>query len=170
MRKKFGFAMICSILLANCTPVSGPKDDATTVTFKSNKATEFVAGYQPVVVKITMKDSQDGLVADCKLDSSKYSASFTSPAKLNIPGYSKGAVNVELTCDYEGKKYAKTFAPVNLSQRARNNSAVAVGVLLCPICGVGMAVGNAAKKKKVDTQKNETAGEIYGFTKLVLQI
>ncbi len=170
MYNKIILAVVGSLFLTNCSPVKGAKEGATTVTFKSEEATGFVAGYQPVDIKVTKKGSEESLVADCKLDSTKYSASFQTPTKINVPGYSKGAVNVKLTCKYEDKEYAKTFAPVNLSKQARGKSAVAVGVLLCPICGVGMAVGQAAKKKKVDAKDNQTVGDIYGFTKLHLEI
>jgi hypothetical protein len=170
MYNKVFLTAIGLLFLTNCSPVSGAKDGATKVAFKSEEATGFVAGYQPVDIEVTKKNSEKSLLASCKLDSSKYSASFTTPAKVNIPGYSRGAVNVNVTCNYEGEEYSKSFAPVNLSKRARSNSAVAVGVLLCPICGVGMAVGNAAKKKKVDTKDNQTIGDIYGFTKLKLEI
>ena len=170
MYNKVFIAVIGSLVLTNCAPVKGAKEGAATVTFESETATGFVAGYQSVDITVMAKGSEESLVADCKLDSSKYSASFTTPTKVNVPGYSKDAVDVKLSCTYERKEYSKSFAPINLSKQACGRSAVVVGVLLCPICGVGMAVGNAAKKKKVDPQGNQIAGDIYGFVKLNLDI
>lgn len=68
-----------------------------------------------------------------------------------------------MSCSYEGETYSQAYAPSNLSRKARNDSAAAVGLLLCPICGIGMAIGNNANK-------NEREGDLMGFTKLVLEI
>lgn len=146
--------------LAACEPVKGPDADGITASFASESAKAFVAGYQPVKVSVTRND--DEVEANCKVTSSKYSTeSFAVPATVNLPAYSEGAVNVTLTCATEEGTNSVAFKPKNLSQEARNASAVGV-FLLCPVCGVGVAAANAAQSDKPN--------DVYGFTILKMKL
>jgi len=138
-------------LLAGCASTSGPDSDGVTVAFANEQSKAFVAGLQPVKVGLQREGESKKLAAQCNLKSSKYAAS------------SQGWVPATLTCTYEGQTYSKTFNPQNLSRKARNESAAAVGILLCPICGIGMAIGNSANK-------NTKANDIYGFDELTIKI
>ncbi|MFD1160213.1 hypothetical protein [Roseovarius aestuarii] len=155
--------VVGSLVLAACAPVSGPEADGVGVAFKGEAGKAFVAGLQPVPVSLKKQGEDEKLAADCVLDSSKYTATFKAPATVNVPAYSEGAVAAKLSCTYEDQTYSKNFAPVNLSKRSRNQSATAVGVLLCPICGIGMAAGNSRNK-------NQRDGDIYGFLKMDIEI
>ena len=144
--------------LSACAPVAGPDADGVNATFANENAQSFVAGFQPVKVSVTKDDRS--IPASCRITSTKYSAAFTAPATVNIPAYSKGAVDATLTCNSEEGEKAAKFKPVNLSKKARTGSAVGVAVL-CPICGLGVAAANAGKAKD---------NEIYGFTRMELKL
>ena len=75
-------------------------------------------------VEVTVTKSGDSVPANCEIKSSKYTAKFSAPATVNIPAYSKGAVNATLSCTTEDVTKAATFKPVNLSKKARTGSAV----------------------------------------------
>lgn len=159
MKNQFVAALAIGAMLSACAPVKGPEENGVSVAFKNDGAKEFVAGFQPV--KVTIEQGTDKEIAgQCKLHSSKYSASFAAPATVNVPAYSQGAVNATLSCDVEGEMHQVAFKPVNLSKRARNNSSLAVGLLLCPICGIGMAAGGAGEK----------TGDIFGFFEMKLKL
>lgn len=153
----------CLALLLGCSSTSNPDPKGTNVEFTGNQGKEFVASLNPTKVSLQRKGEKKKLAANCELTSSKYTASFTTPATVNIPAYSQGAVNATLTCNYNGETYSQIYAPTNLSRKSRNNSAAAVGILLCPICGIGMALGNASKKA-------DRTGDVFGFTELKLEI
>jgi len=133
------------------------------VSFANEQSKAFVAGLQPAKVGLEREGESKKLAAQCSVQSSKYAASFVPPAVVNIPVYSQGWVPATLTCTYEGETYTKSFTPENLSRKARNESAAAVGILLCPICGIGMAIGNSANK-------NTKANDIYGFDEMIIKI
>ena len=159
MQKILAKALVLSLVaVAACAPVKGADEKGVTATFAGENAQAFVAGYQPVEVKVTK--SGDSVPANCEITSSKYSAKFAAPATVNLPAYSKGAVNATLSCTTEDLTKAATFKPVNLSKKARTGSAVGVAVL-CPICGLGVAAANASKSKE---------NEIFGFNKMELKL
>lgn len=144
-------------LISGCAAVKEPDKKANTASFKGENGQAFVAGFQPANVSLIIGGKK--VDADCTIDSTKFVAMVHAPGKVNLPAYSHGAVNALLTCEYEGTKHSGTFEPINLSKQARSESSVAIGILLCPICGVGMAVGN---KKK--------SGDIFGFSKMELKV
>ena len=144
--------------IAACAPVQGPDEKAVTSTFANQEAMAFVAGYQPVEVKVTKNGRS--VPASCEIKSPKYTASIDAPGTVNLPAYSKGAVNATLSCTSEDVTKAAVFKPENLSKKARTGSAVGVAIL-CPICGLGVAAANASKSKE---------NEIYGFTKMELKL
>ena len=147
------------IAVAGCAPVSGPQSGAAQADFKSESAKAFVAGFQPAKVSVREKNSEDDIPANCRIESAKFQVAFLAPGKVNLPAYSDGAVPITMTCTVESETYQMQMNPVNLSKRARTNSAVGVG-LLCPVCGLGVAAGSAGEK----------AGDIYGFHKIELEI
>lgn len=151
--------VISTIALIGCSPVQGIDSNGVTTTFASESAKSFVAGFQPADVTVT-RNGED-VAAACDLTYSNYSANFEAPATVNIPAYSQGAVNVVLTCISDGETKSATYAPQNLSQKARTDSAVGVA-LLCPICGVGYAAANAGQNGQKDD-------DIYGFRKIELK-
>ena len=165
MKSRILAALSLGVVLSACAAVEGPEKNGVSIAFKNDGAKAFVAGFQPVEVKIEQSVDKD-VEGQCRLDSSKYSASFTAPATVNIPAYSQGAVNATLSCEVDGQTHAATFKPVNLSKRARNNSSLAVGILVCPICGLGMAVGDAIASEETGVKD----GDIYGFIKMDLKI
>lgn len=140
--------------VAACTPVKGPDSKGVTATFANEKAQAFVAGYQPAEVSV-LKNGKS-IPAAGEITSPKYSAKFYAPATVNIPAYSKVAVNATLSCTTEDVTKAATFKPENLSKKARTGSAVGV-TLLCPICSLGVAAANASKSKE---------NEIFGVSKM----
>ena len=151
--------MLAGLVVVGCSPVSSPQSGSPIARFKSESAKAFVAGFQPADVYLRKDGSNAKLSAQCTINSSKYNVSFQSPGKVNLPAYSEGAVNITLSCTHEGETYSKVFEPVNLSRRARSNSAIGVAIL-CPICGIGMAAGNPGEK----------VGDIFGFFELGLEI
>ena len=160
MNTKLPFIIFVStVALIGCAPVKGIDEKGITAVFTNESAKSFVAGFQPAEVSVT-RDGSD-LMASCELTSSKYAAKFTTPAIVNIPAYSQGAVNAVLTCTDEGETKSATFAPLNLSKKARTDSAVGVA-LLCPICGIGYAAANAP-------QSGQKSDDIYGFNKIELE-
>ncbi len=159
MKRLLPKALVLSLVaVAACAPVKGADEKGVTATFANENATAFVAGYQPVEVKVTKNG--DSVPANCEIRSSKYAAKFAAPATVNLPAYSKGAVNATLSCTTEEETKAVTYKPENLSKKARTGSAVGVAVL-CPICGLGVAAANASKSKE---------NEIFGFTKMELKL
>ena len=146
------------MLITACAPVKGPAEDGVSAGFKDKASQNFVAGMQPSNVKVTRGEKR--LPAACKVTFSKYeTASFQAPAKVNLHAYSKDAVNATLTCSFEDETKSVTFESKNLSVAARTGSAIGV-ILLCPICGLGVAAANAGTDKQND---------IYGFTDLKLE-
>ncbi len=146
-----------SLSVAACSTVEGPSDKAISVSFKNQAGSSYLAGYNPVPVRAAV--GKKSVPAICQITSANFeSPSFKSPAKVNLPAYSKGAQNVTLSCTYEEETKTVTVAPENLSAKARAGSAIGVA-LLCPICGVGVAAAGAAKNKDSD---------IYGFVQLDL--
>ncbi|MFY0618916.1 hypothetical protein [Shimia sp.] len=156
---KLPICVLLALALSACATVKGPSDKGITASFKNEPSTSFVAGYQPVNVRVSQEGK--GLEATCTIDSAKYSTEpFKTPATVNLPAYSQGAANVTLSCTYDGETMAKAFAPENLSKKARAGSAIGVAIL-CPICGVGVAAANSGRNKEND---------IYGFTKLEIEL
>lgn len=155
--------VVVAALLAACAPVATPDAPGQGVVFKSDASRSFVAGYAPVDVAITKNNTAVTTPVTCQIDSSKYATSVSAPATVSLPAYTQGAVPVRVVCTYEEKTYAATFEPVNLSKRARTESSIAVGVLLCPICGIAIAASNASNE-------NERVNDLYGFEKFELKL
>jgi hypothetical protein len=161
MQRWHQIALILScVAITACAPTKGADEKGTTVVFANEGAKAFVAGYQPV--QITVRNNGRNIRANCELKSSKFSANFTAPKVLNIPAYSQGAVNATLTCATADVTNSATFAPSNLSKKARASSAVGTA-LLCPICGIGVAIANSSKTKNA---KND----IFGFDVMELEL
>lgn len=159
MQRVLPKALVLSLVaIAACSPVKGVDDKGVTATFANENAQAFVAGYQPVEVKVSKNGNS--VPANCEITSSKYSAKFAAPATVNLPAYSKGAVDATLSCTAEDVTKAVRYKPENLSKKARTGSAVGVAIL-CPICGLGVAAANASKSKE---------NEIFGFTKMELKL
>lgn len=163
MYSKIISALSCVALLASCASVEGPDSNGVEIAFKNETGKQFVAGLQPTKVELKRGEEDRKLPAQCSLDSANYSATFTAPAVVNIPAYSQNAVAATLTCERDGETYSETFQPENLSRKSRNSSAAAVGILLCPICGIGMAIGNSSNN-------NKREGDIFGFSEMILEI
>lgn len=73
-----------------------------------------------------------------------------------MPSFGRETGPAKLTCTYNDETRSETYKPVNLSQGSRRGAALAVGVILCPICGTAMAVGNSGDK----------LGDAYGFDEM----
>ncbi|MEM8554316.1 MAG: hypothetical protein AAGF71_05750 [Pseudomonadota bacterium] len=144
-------------LVAGCSTVKGPSSQGVTAEFASPEASAFVAGFQPSKINVT----KDGVTipASCSIASEKFSVAFQAPNTVNLPAYSQGSVPVTLTCTYGEASQSMGVAPINLSKRARTNSAVGVA-LLCPICGIGVAAANAGSNKTND---------IFGFADMDME-
>lgn len=157
--KKIAAGALALAVLAACEPVKGPDADGITASFANESAKSFVAGYQPA--KVTVTQNGKAVDANCKVTSSKYStASFATPATVNLPAYSQGAVNATLTCTTEAETKSVAFKPKNLSQAARTGTTVGV-FILCPVCGLGVAAANAAQGEK--------SSDVFGFTELKME-
>ena len=157
--KKITIGLACALAISACAPVKGPTDKGITASFKNEASKSFVAGYQPAATYVS--DGDKRIDAICSVESDKFKTEpFETPTKVNLPAYSNGAVNVTLTCSYGEETVSKTFAPENLSAKARTGSAVGVAIL-CPICGVGVAAANSGRSKEND---------IYGFNKLEIKL
>lgn len=163
MRVSALIGALTAVVLAGCAPVTSPDSKGQTAAFKNETAKAFVAGYSPVEVVVSRNNTDLTTPTACKIDSAKYKAQFTAPATVNLPAYSAGAVPAKLICELDGKQYASTFNPINLSKRSRNQSSIGVGILLCPICGLAMAASNSANG-------NERENDIYGFAELKLEL
>ncbi|MEO1137981.1 MAG: hypothetical protein AAFW87_00860 [Pseudomonadota bacterium] len=142
------------------------------VEFNDRAIAQSVVGFRAINVWITKDDNQfqgsassssgaDPTVeAECTIKAKGYSAKFTSPAVVNMPSFGKETTSAKLNCNYAGTTISETLQPKNLSQGSRTGNAIAVGVLLCPVCGTAMAVGGAAEKD----------GDVYGFEDKTLKL
>ena len=148
------------------------KEDAVNVEFTNKAVAESVVGFRAVSISTVLKkagaqgsgNSQGGAPdtanADCKLASNGYSASFETPAVVSMPSFGRTTSPAKLTCTYNDKAFNKTYKAANLSQSKRTGNALGVGVVLCPICGVVMAVGNSGEKE----------GDAFGFEPMILEV
>lgn len=149
-----------------------PKEEALDVTFTDKKLAESVIGFRAARVTTVIGEGSSGgagsstiggeesVQANCKVQSDGYSAKFQTPAIVNMPSFGTSTKPAKLTCEYDGKSYSQTYEPSNLSADSRTGNALAVGIILCPICGVGMAAANSSPK----------SGDAYGFSVLKLKV
>ncbi|MFN3208798.1 MAG: hypothetical protein ACE369_07315 [Roseovarius sp.] len=149
------------------------KKDAVNVEFNDRAIAHSVLGFRatPVTTVLGLQErfagsaiSQPGgpevVKADCELQAEGYAAAFEAPATVNMPSFGRDTGPVKLTCTRNGKSYSQTYKRVNLSQGGRTGTALAVGILLCPICGTAVAVGNSGDK----------VGDVYGFDSMELVV
>jgi hypothetical protein len=96
----------------------------------------------------------------CKIREARYTASVTVPGKVSLPAYSKGALPIDVSCTFDGKTKQVRLEPENLSRVQRQSSNVGLAIL-CPVCGIGAAIGTSAKGANRE-------GDIYRFRKIAL--
>jgi len=186
MRKPIMAALCASLTLSACSATSDPEvekkkflkasgeENAVNVKFTNRSATKSVLGFRAINVMLTSGDQQfqgsaissadaGGPIegANCTIKGDGYSASFDTPAIVNMPSFGKETTSATITCTYDDDKtVTERVSPVNLSQKARTSGAVAVGLVLCTVCGVAMAAGGAGDK----------TGDAFGFQDINLKV
>ena len=175
MRSIITSVILCGILSA-CAQPNGASNETNNqdVTFTSESGKNFIAGFMPVIVQIVDEEdinshpaddieaAVDGnkFTGDCKIREARYTASVKAPGKISLPAYSKGALPIDVSCTFDGKTKQVRLQPENLSRLQRQSSNVGVAIL-CPICGIGAAIGTSAKGANRE-------GDIYGFRKITI--
>jgi len=160
--------LACSLLAACTQPTTTGKDD---VTFTKESGKNFIAGFMPVDVRVGVektianpqyenveKSKSEDSKGVCKIREARYTATVTAPGKVSLPAYSQGALPIDVTCTFDGKTKQVRLQPENLSRLQRQSSNVGVAIL-CPICGLGAAIGTSAKGANRE-------GDVYGFRKI----
>lgn len=122
---------------------------AASVTTVINGNADLRSGTEPSSVK-----------SDCRLTSRGYAASFRTPATVNLPSFGRDTPPVTLSCTYNDEDVTKSFKAENLSKSSRTGTALGVGVLLCPVCGVAAGIAGS----------NDKVGDAYGFSALQLVV
>lgn len=170
MRSIITSVFLCCILSACAQPNAASNQD---VTFTKESGKNFIAGFMPVIVQIAAIEdiahhANDDIeynqkaefTGDCKIREARYTASVKAPGKVSLPAYSKGALPIDVSCTFDGKTKQVRLEPENLSRLQRQSSNVGVAIL-CPICGIGAAIGTSAKGANRE-------GDIYGFRKIAI--
>ncbi len=151
-----------------------PEGDAVAVEFTDRKLANSVVGLRATSITAlrggslaeiggsgsSQSDAGTSVEAPCTLDGNGYHAEFTAPAVVNMPSFGSSTQSVKVSCEYNGETITRKFKPINLSSSSRTGAAVAVGVLLCPICGAAVAVNNGGAKQ----------GDAYGFENIVVKM
>ncbi len=142
-----------------------PAADGTNVTFTNAAAKQGVIGFVPTRVEtveqgagITLNSQEQSFAAACELNGDGFSATFKSPATINLPSYGDIEKPITLECSNRDKTRKQTYKVVNLSQKKRTGNAIAVGVLLSPLAG-GIMAGTGAAPKDQD---------VYGYSNMKL--
>jgi len=144
------------------------KGTAINVEFNDKNQASAVIGFRatPVRTVITSSDQTGNgknlknVSASCKLVGDGYAATVTTPASVNLPSFGKDMKPLVVSCTYKDKVFSETLPAVNLSKGSRDGAAVAVGVVLCPICGVATAVANGG----------ERGSDVFGFGDIQLNV
>ncbi len=115
-----------------------------------------------VRTRATGDDNRSGPFAGarCTLDNEYYSASFTTPAIIELPNYKQTSPDVTISCTDGTRSATRTAEIINLSARDRQTSAGATGGLIGSLVGAGL---NAA----MGDLENDTWG--YGNVSLFLR-
>jgi hypothetical protein len=166
MRSIITSVFLCGFLSA-CAQPNGASDQDVTFTKESGK--NFIAGFMPVDVQIVGEANTSSsaiaagvtkITGDCKIREARYTASVKAPGKVSLPAYSKGALPIDVSCTFDGKTKQIRLQPENLSRVQRQSSNVGLAIL-CPVCGIGAAIGTSAKGANRE-------GDIYGFRKIAI--
>jgi hypothetical protein len=171
MRSIITSVFLCGILSA-CTQPTGTSGQDVTFTKESGK--NFIAGYMPVDVQIVNETDANNHPADdvetsvtdekftgvCKIREARYTATVKVPGKVSLPAYSQGALPIDVSCTFNGKTKQVRLQPENLSRLQRQSSNVGVAIL-CPVCGLGAALGTSARGANRE-------GDVYGFRKIAI--
>ncbi|MEM8775351.1 MAG: hypothetical protein AAGF53_09970 [Pseudomonadota bacterium] len=145
-----------------------PNTEAVSVEFNDKSAAEKIVGFRAVPVGLVDEGSDpfssgsepENLAAECSIVSQGYSARVTAPATVNMPSFGRDTPPATVSCEYQGKTYSETFKARNLSKGSRTGSSLAVGILLCPICGVAAGIAGSGDK----------VGDAYGFEDLTVSV
>jgi hypothetical protein len=168
MRSIITSVFLCGILSA-CAQSNAASNETNDqdVTFTKESGKNFIAGFMPVDVQIvgeanTSSSAISGgvtkITGDCKIREARYTASVKAPGKVSLPAYSQGALPIDVSCTFDGKTKQVRLQPENLSRVQRQSSNVGFAIL-CPVCGIGAAIGTSAKGANRE-------GDIYGFRKI----
>ena len=168
MRSIITSVFLCGLLSA-CAQPNGASNENVTFTKESGK--NFIAGFMPVDVQIVKKDGKDTPFSDdsdrvesftgnCKIREARYTTSVSVPGKVSLPAYSQGALPIDVSCTFDGKTKQVRLQPENLSRLQRQSSNIGIA-LLCPVCGLGSAIGSSAKGANRE-------GDVYGFRKIII--
>lgn len=147
-----------------------PSEKAVNVVFTSKEQAEAVIGFRSTTViagtreadtsgSRTRNSTLDRVKADCKIVGDGYSATLVTPSFVNMPSFGPDTKPVKMTCTYDGNSKTQEYKAVNLSAGSRDSATLAVGIVLCPICGVAAAVAN----------NDDKAGDAYGFDLMELE-
>jgi len=130
--KKFAVAAAGLAALSACTP-SAPTN-LVDVNITSRSAQNVVA-YDTVEVRTRLRSSGGGSSSEitgvpCSLQGSGFSASFQSPAAVNVPMYQQASRAIQVSCQYEAMTETQTLQPVNLTEsRAVSNGQTGAGLI-----------------------------------------
>ncbi len=146
------------------------KADAINVTFNDKAVAKDVIGFRATSITAISEKSGGGgsaaqgttkrLSLSCKLTGSGFSAEFETPAVLNLPSLGKNSKSVKVDCSYKDKMISETYKAVNLSKTSRDGAVLAVGIVVCPICGVVGALANGG----------EQDSDVYGYDRMEIAV
>lgn len=87
----------------------------------------------------------------CSLDSGLYTASFTTPANINVPDYGPNSPAIFVRCTHpDGRSGSTTVNSYNFTAQQRSNAAIGTGVLGAIVIG---AVNAASTDNETDEFK-----------------
>jgi len=139
--------------------------DAINVAFSSASARDGLRGLQPVRIETFQIDPAKATLRGkavkmaCDLAGRGYSATFTTPTKVNMPNFGSNSAPAALRCQHRGKEITRTLRPVNFSQNQRNSktSNMVTGLILL---NPGLLVGGAATQVRT----NQDGSDIFGYS------
>ena len=145
-------ALALMLAISGCTNLQEITSPPVDVQFASNAAQQEVAGYWSTEVRTMVGQapySEELVGASCELTGTGFSASFTTPALVNLPHWAQTSRAVNVTCtlaNVSGSKnvtaYNKTVSDIN----DRANSTAREGGLIGAIVG-GIIAGSAARNR-----------------------
>ncbi len=115
-------ALTCATIavVGGCT--SGPPPTPVDVNFTTSQARENVATYDTVEVRTQQAQTRGGgrnevIGVPCTMRGSGYTASFQTPAVVNVPTYGYSSRALQVSCAYAGRSQSATRTPINLTEQ-----------------------------------------------------
>ena len=124
IRRSIAFATALATLAA-CSPQAPITQPPVAMAFLSAEKERAVTGIDTVTVRARLRQDRETTEltgVPCVLDGPSYTASFRTPATLNLPVFGNTAPQVALSCRYDGESRAVTLVARNLSEQERQEN------------------------------------------------